>query len=231
MPQPRRGAARAATTRQAAAKNAPRRSYHHGDLRAVLLDQVGRIVKDRGLAQVSIREVARRARVSHAAPAHHFGNKAGLLTAFAAQGFDRLADGVKAGIEAAGATRPPEILEAMGRAYVRFALDNPEHFAIMFPGETLNWEDPEYLRAADRAYGPLIAVVSDAARAGYLTVDPLLVAASAWSLVHGLASLWLSGRLQERTGATDADALAADVSRFFVDSVMRRTPTPGGTAA
>ncbi len=201
-----------------------RRAYHHGDLRAALLAQVGRLVREQGVGEVSLREVARRARVSHGAPAHHFKNKAGLLTAFAVEGYDRLADLVQQATTWSKATSPPERLEVMGRAYIRFALDNPEHFLVMFPGEPLDRTDPEYLRATDRVYGGLTAVVSAAAAEGYLTADPQLAAASAWSLVHGFASLWLSGRLQERTGATDVDGLATMVCRTFVDGVMRRAP-------
>jgi AcrR family transcriptional regulator len=211
-------------------RKAPRRrrsaSYHHGDLRATLLEEAIAIVREHGLEFVSIREVARRARVSHAAPAHHFGNKSGLLTALAAQGYDRLADVMRDAIAGAGATTPQDDLDTMGRAYVAFALDHPEHFAVMFRTEAVNRDDAEYRRATDRAYGPLLDVVTRAAKEGCLDADPLVVGAAAWSLVHGLASLWMSGRLQERTGASDAGAMSAAVTRLFVDSVVRRTPKP-----
>lgn len=197
-----------------------RRDYHHGDLRSALLDSVGRIVRENGPAFVSVREVARRARVSHAAPAHHFRNKSGLLTAFAAQGFDRLADMVAETIAASRASTPPAMLAAMGRAYVRFAIENPEHFAIMFRVELLDAKDPELSRASDRAYDALIATTRAAAVHGYLASDPMVAAASAWALVHGLATLWHSGRLQARTGATDPHALADVVTQLFVTSLM-----------
>lgn len=200
-----------------------RRSYHHGDLRAAVLDEVRRIIREQGVSVVSIREVARRARVSHAAPSHHFGNKAGLLTAFAIQGYDRLADIVQADIAAAGARTPPDALAVMGQGYVRFALENPEHFGVMFPGELINQGDPEYIRATNRCYEPLMDVVSKGSAQGTLSADVALVATSAWSLVHGLASLWLSGRIQSRTGATDAKALATAVTELFVDKMLRRS--------
>lgn len=197
-----------------------RRAYHHGDLRATLLDEVEAIIREQGIGVVSIREVARRARVSHAAPAHHFGNKSGLLTAFAVQGYERLAEMVQAMVAAARATSPPDVLAAMGRAYVTFAVDNPEHFGVMFPGDLLDQQDPAYITASDRCFGPLVDVVRRAEQEGYLMDDPMLVAASAWSIVHGLASLWLSGRVQARTGVVDADAIADAVTRLFVDRVM-----------
>ena len=202
-----------------------RRAYHHGDLRSTLLHKVGRIIREQGVGVVSIREVARRARVSHAAPAHHFGNKSGLLTAFAVQGYERLAQTVEAALASSGATTPPHVLAAMGRAYVTFAVDNPEHFGVMFPGESLDQQDPAYIAASDRCFGPLIDIVRRAEREGYLTDDPMQVAASAWSLVHGLASLWLSGRIQARTGVADADTIAADVTRLFVARVMKSRPS------
>ena len=200
------------------------RAYHHGDLRSTLLDKVERIIREQGVAVVSIREVARRARVSHAAPAHHFGNKSGLLTAFAVQGYERLAETVEAAVASSGATTPPDVLAAMGRAYVTFAVDNPEHFGVMFPGESLDQQDPAYIAASDRCFGPLIDIVRRAEREGYLMDDPMQVAASAWSLVHGLASLWLSGRVQARTGAADAAAIADDITRLFVTRVMKSQP-------
>jgi AcrR family transcriptional regulator len=222
-PRTSRGVERASRRRPGpAARPVRRRDYHHGDLRAALLASVGHIIREQGIAFVSIREVARRTRVSHAAPAHHFRNKSGLLTAFAAQGYDRLADTIRDTIASAGATVPPDVLEAMGRGYVRFALDNREHFGIMFRAELLDQQDDEYIRATDRAFGALRDTVTRATSEGYLQgADPIVIAASAWSLVHGLATLWLSGRMQDRTGASDADALTAAMTRSFVDKMMR----------
>jgi AcrR family transcriptional regulator len=197
-----------------------RRDYHHGDLRTALLDTVGVILREQGPAFVSVREVARRARVSHAAPAHHFRNKSGLLTAFAAQGFDRLADTIAETIAASGASTPPTVLAAMGRAYVRFAVENPEHFAIMFRTELLDSTDAELTRASDRAYDGLVSTTRAAAAGGYTTLEPQLAASAAWALVHGLSTLWLSGRLQARTGDTDPHALADTMTRMFVTSIM-----------
>jgi AcrR family transcriptional regulator len=220
----------AGTARQRRAAPAPARghrprTYHHGDLPSAVLTQVRRIIREQGVTGVSIREVARRARVSHAAPAHHFGNKAGLLTAFAIQGYDILADIVKADIDAAGVTTPPDVLAVMGQAYVRFALENPEHFGIMFPGELVNQHDPEYLRATNRCYRPLMDVVTKGGQRGELSAAPVIVATAAWALAHGLASLWLSGRIQARTGETDAVALARSVTDLFVNRVVRRAPS------
>ncbi len=218
---PTRVAARAARPRPATRAV---RGYHHGDLRSTLLEQVRHIVREQGIGFVSIREVARRADVSHAAPAHHFGSKSGLLTAFAVQGYEQLAVQVRERITDAGAVTPPDVLAVMGQAYVRFAIGHPEHFGIMYPGDGLQHRDADYRRATDGCYGPLMDVIRRAAAEGYLVDDPVVVAAAAWSLVHGLASLWLSGRIQERTGASDPTRMTDGVTRLFVDSVLRRRP-------
>lgn len=205
-----------------ARKRRPRASYHHGDLRNALLAGVRNIVRERGIGGVSLREVARRAKVSHAAPAHHFRNKAALLTAFAGQGYLLLAEEVVAEITASEAEDPATTLEAIGRGYVSFALRNPEHFGMMFRVDALDAGDPDFQAAADSAYSVLSSTVEDAAREGLLPGrDPAEVAVAAWSMVHGFASLWIDGRLADRVAERDPGKLAAAISRLFVDAVMR----------
>ena len=109
-----------------------KRAYHHGDLRSALLDCARRIIHEEGIGKVSLREVARRLGVSHGAPAHHFKNKQALLTALAVQGYERLAETVIAELSASGTSDPRRQLEVIGRAYVRFAVENPDHFGMMF---------------------------------------------------------------------------------------------------
>lgn len=150
-------------------------SYHHGDLRRAMTAAAADAVAERGPAGLSLRELARLAGVSHAAPAHHFGDKAGVLTAVAAEGFALLA----AAVDGAG-----DDLLAAGVAYVRFAVDHPGHFAVMFDRSLLHGDDAE-LRAAEQAAASALenlAPDTDAARA-------------AWSVAHGFASLWLSGAI------------------------------------
>src|SRR5918911_5775186 len=100
-----------------------RDTYHHGDLRAVILAESARIVADKGADAVSLRQLAREAGGSHAAPAHHFTDRRGLFTALAAEGFRLLA-------EALTAARPRFIDAAL--AYVRFAIEHSGHYAVMF---------------------------------------------------------------------------------------------------
>jgi AcrR family transcriptional regulator len=114
------------------------RPYHHGNLRRVVLDAALVEIAERGPMQLSLRELARRAGVSHAAPAYHFGDKTGLPTAVAAEGFERLGDALSEGRDAGG------FLE-IGLAYIRFAVSNPAHFEVMFRPELYRADDPSRL--------------------------------------------------------------------------------------
>jgi AcrR family transcriptional regulator len=200
-----------------------KRPYHHGDLRAALLAAVAPVVGDHGVGHVSVRAVARRLGVTHAAAAHHFGNKTGLLTAFATQGYALLAESVATAITEAAPKNGPDTLEAVGRGYVRFALRHREHFEVMFRLDILEPQQPEFVAASELAYGLLVSTVARCAAEGFLGgLDPELVAVSAWSIVHGLSALWISGRLSERIEETDPDRLAARVSRLYVDRILRQ---------
>src|SRR3979411_2409789 len=168
--------------------------YHHGDLRRVLLEEAVASLRESSPAALSLRDLARRAGVSHAAPAHPFGDKRGLLTAVAAEGFRRLASSLGATYEATG-----DFAE-VGVAYVRFAVDERPYFDVMFRPDLYDPTDPE-LVAARRVswappYGPA-ATVSD---------TPLEAGIAAWSLVHGLATLGLAGNLPPEIGGDLAAA-------------------------
>jgi AcrR family transcriptional regulator len=165
----------------------PTRPYHHGDLRPALLRAAVEAIGQAGPAAMSMREVARQAGVSHAAAAYHFGDKAGLLTAVAAQGYRMLAEELQ---HARDARR--SFLE-VGVAYVRFAVSHRAHFEVMYRPELYRPDDAE-VREARAATAVLLYGTSspDAAR--------LAAGAAAWSLVHGLATLWLNGNLPEQLG-------------------------------
>ena len=203
---------------------APVRGYHHGDLKVALVDAVEQVVQERGVGHVSLRAVARQVGVTHAASAHHFENKAGLLTAFATQGYVQLAGAVLAAIDEAQPVDGPSVLEAVGRGYVRFALANPGRFEVMFRLDLLNADDPDFTAASEGAYSLLVSTITRCQSEGFLgRNDPEVVAVSAWSMVHGLAALWISGRLGERIREKDPIRLADRVSRLYVDSVLRAT--------
>ena len=127
--------------------------YHHGDLRRAVLTAAVEAIDESGPAGISLRDLARRAGVSHAAPAHHFGDKAGLLTALAVEGYDMLADAVIAAHRRTG-----DLVET-GVAYVRFAVDHRAHFEVMFRPDLYRADDPEVRGGGrTRGRGPVAAV-------------------------------------------------------------------------
>jgi AcrR family transcriptional regulator len=198
-----------------------------GNVREALLDSVGQIIHEHGIGFVSLREVARRAKVSHGAPGHYFRNKAGLLTAFATQGYERLAQGVVEAVAASDAKDGPTQLERLGAAYVKYAVSHPEQFTIMFRPATRDNDDPAFLMAREATYGVLLSTLQRCAREGFLEgIDLDLAAVSSWSIMHGLAMLWLSGRLAGRSSSSDPDRMASAVARLFVDAVIRRKLAP-----
>jgi AcrR family transcriptional regulator len=180
------------------------RPYHHGDLRRALLAAAVSAIEESGPAALSLRDLARRAGVSHAAPAHHFGDKAGLLTALAADGYELL----DAALRAAGT----DLLE-VGVAYVRFAVDHRAHFEVMFRPELYRQDDPAVAAARRRTGESLRAGL------GALPTPPIgehadPAALAAWSIVHGFATLWLGGALPPELG-DDAAAAARSVIRLL----------------
>ena len=157
------------------------------DLRPALLRAAVEAIGQAGPAAMSLREVARRAGVSHAAAAYHFGDKAGLLTAVAAQGYRMLTE------ELANARDAGRGFLEVGVAYVRFAVSHRAYFEVMYRPELYRPDDPEVLGA--RAAAAVLLYGTDRPDAGRLAAG-----AAAWSLVHGLATLWLNGNLPEGLG-------------------------------
>src|SRR5947208_12822201 len=128
-----------------------RGAYHHGDLRQQLLGVAEEIILELGVDGFSLREAARRAGVSPAAPAHHFKDARGLLTALATLGFQQFGAALEKA-DAAGGADPGRRLHEQGLAYVRFALEQPARFQLMFRTEKLDTTDQEYTTAARHAY-------------------------------------------------------------------------------
>jgi AcrR family transcriptional regulator len=186
-------------------------AYHHGDLRRALLDAAEALLLESGLEAFSLRECARRADVSHGAPAHHFGDVRGLLTAFATVGFERLVQRMHAGAEAAGADAAQQLL-AVGQAYVGFALDHPAHFRLMFRCDRLDPDDAALKSAGSAAAQALAWALSAALRERGVPEDAMQDRCLlAWSAVHGLATLALDADLHALgvAGRTAPEAAAA----------------------
>lgn len=178
--------------------------YHHGDLRRAVLTAAVAAIGESGPTALSLRDLARRAGVSHAAPAHHFGDKAGVLTAIAAEGYQLLADALAAAEQETGDFRE------VGVAYVRFAIDHRAHFEVMHRPELYHADDPSVLAASERSakalYGGVRALTS-----GGADPDVLVNGIAAWSLVHGFATLWLNKALPAELG-DDPDAAARAIA-------------------
>lgn len=170
------------------------RSYHHGNLKQALLEASLDLIRKAGPSAFTLREVARRAGVSHNAPYRHFRDKEELLAALAAEGFDRLTAAMtKAAESGSGAM---ERFRLSGRGYVEFALRYPQHFAVMFD---IPWRFdlyPQTRVAGERAFGTLVGYVDACQAEGVLPAgDAKPYALLAWSMVHGVAKLAISGRL------------------------------------
>ena len=177
--------------------------YHHGTLRAALIDATESLLAEKGSEGFSLREVARRAGVSPAAPSHHFGDASGLLTAVATLGFHGLAEALRAG-EARGGSDPRARLREQGIAYVGFAMRFPGRFRLMFR-DALRHDDTELHRAGNAAF----LVLEDGVRLalGIAPGKPLpargwTALLSLWSVVHGFAHLSIAGRFDPLCGGT-----------------------------
>jgi AcrR family transcriptional regulator len=163
------------------------RPYHHGNLRPALLAAAIEEIEESGPAAMSLRGVARRAGVTHAAAAYHFGDRKGLLTAIAAEGFGLVADALREAHERTGS-----FLE-VGVAYVRFAVTHRAHFEVMYRPELYNRDDAALVRARAAAAALLYgSEVPD--------TEHLAEGVAAWSIVHGVATLWLNGNLPPQLG-------------------------------
>jgi AcrR family transcriptional regulator len=160
--------------------------YHHGDLRSAVLAAAAEVIARDGADQLSLRSIAVELGVSHTAPRHHFGSREGVFTALACEGYDRLADA----LEEAAANGD---FAAVGVAYVLFAVNHPGHFAVMHRPELVAGANADLQRAEQRTATQLNA---GARTHGGGSADAIAVASiAAWSLVHGMATLTLSGAL------------------------------------
>src|SRR4051794_28784840 len=197
-------------------------TYHHGDLRRALLTAAEEAITENGVAALSMRDLARRAGVSHTAPTHHFHDKAGLLTAFAIEGFEQLAKALATSRLASNS------MVEMGVTYLRFAVTRRAMFEVMFRTDLYHPNDPGLLAARAKAADALYAAVTDLpdglaqppagsaadggaghpvdqaarpAKPGVAETAPPEVRTAglaAWSMAHGFATLWLTGAFPDR---------------------------------
>jgi len=198
----------------------PQRPYHHGNLRDTLLQGALRAIAELGPAAFTLREVARRAGVSHNAPYRHFRDKDALLAAVAAQGFRELTHAMR---EAAKPqSNALDKLKQSGLAYVAFAVRRPEHFTVMFDAPVCSKDDPEYVRASEESFNTLVTFIRNCQQEGQLpTGNTMERALYAWSLVHGIAKLAVAGRFPFQSKAA-----MMKFAKFAIDeSVQNHLPT------
>jgi AcrR family transcriptional regulator len=177
-------------------KDGAPRPYHHGDLRAALIAAAEAELAERGIEAFSLRSVAKRAGVSHAAPAHHFGDAAGLLTALAAEGFRQFLATQHAREARAGGTAEEQLLAA-GLGYVEFAAARPTLFRLIFSSERPDFDDPDLSAAAQAAFGHLVAQVQAlSGRDPHGDAAAMVDVVGLWAVAHGLGDLLASKRLQ-----------------------------------
>ncbi|HEX4381592.1 MAG TPA: TetR/AcrR family transcriptional regulator [Myxococcales bacterium] len=171
------------------------------DLRRAILDASLALASEGGVGALSMREVARRAHVTHGAPYHHFKDRSAILAALAAEGFALLTKEMLSAMkdEDRGSVAR---FEACGRGYFRFALRHPAHMKLMFRPELANpTEHPEVDQAACASMQVLVDCVIECQKAGNAPAgDPMPLVVTSWSTVHGLAALWLDGPLCRMKG-------------------------------
>jgi AcrR family transcriptional regulator len=187
--------------------------YHHGDLRRALLDEALRTIRTNGVEALTLRTAGKKLGVSRSALYRHFADKEALLAAVATEGFRMLREDLVKAWQRAGRGRTG--FDAMGMAYVGFAIANPSHYRVMFGRAVIGKEqhgDPDLLREGHGAFQVLVDAIIEQQRDGLVRMDdPRQLAQFIWATVHGVAMLAIDGRLgQEQTDSRD-------VTRFAVD--------------
>jgi AcrR family transcriptional regulator len=203
---------------------AKKKGYHHGNLRASLLEAARQVLASEGADALSLREVARRAGVTHAAPYRHFPDKESLLAAIAEEGFRGLTSAIIAAVDE-GKDEPVQRVLSAGRGYIRFAVSHPHHYRLMFGRHLENWDEHPALKEAGKAaFGKLVELIAEAQAAKRIRPgNPTVFAGACWSMSHGLAMGFLDGifemdelavteEQQETFAATVFEALAYGVA-------------------
>jgi AcrR family transcriptional regulator len=172
----------------------PANRYHHGDLRRALLEEAVRTIEHEGVAGLTLRAVGERLRVSRTALYRHFADKSALLAAVAGDGFAMLRESLVAAWDGDG--RGAAGFDAMGLAYVDFALAHPSHYRVMFGAFQANGQGEPLEREAQSAFQVLVDAIVEQQHAGLVRGDdPPLLAQYIWSVVHGVAMLAIDGHL------------------------------------
>jgi AcrR family transcriptional regulator len=197
--------------------------FHHGNLRQALIDGALLILGKEGAGAITLREVARRAGVTHAAPYRHFDGKEALLAAVAEEGFLQL----KADIESVvpGPGDALDRLQRFGEAYIRFALKNPAHYRLMYGPEFAHRAAHPALQTASRdAFAMIVGAVRDSqAERVVRDGDPVQLALTTWSMVHGLSQLMMDRQLEDAgVGKSQHDGVIRLAMAVVREGIARR---------
>lgn len=211
-----------------------RDAYHHGNLRQALVETAVRTIRERGVDALTLRDVGAALRVSRTALYRHFADKDALLAAVATEGFRAFRVALSAAWEGAGRGRAG--LVAQGHAYLRFAIDNPSHYRVMFGGFVDKTSTgTELATESEAAFGVLVNALVELQQTGVVGAgDPLDQALFVWSSVHGAAMLAISGLLSH-DGRESSVAAAAVVPHIVTaleaPAAPRATPEPRATSS
>lgn len=199
----------------------PRRRYHHGDLRRALVEEALRTIRSDGVGALTLRGVGQTLGVSRTAMYRHFTDKAALLAAVAREGFRTFRLQLLEAWERGGGGG--EGFEAMGIAYVRFAVANPSHYRVMFGGFVVGHPDAELVKEAAGAFLVLVDAIRSLQLQGLMRADdPLQLARFIWAVVHGIAMLVIDGQLH------GADADPERLARFAIERLRTGVAPPPG---
>jgi AcrR family transcriptional regulator len=206
-------------------------AYHHGNLRRALLEEAAKAIQEGGVGDLSLRDLARRAGVSHGAPARHFSDKAALLTALATDALERFQAALLGGMAEAGDSALDRH-RAIGMGYVRFAVEHPAYFRLMTSRRDFFEADAEFDAAYKRLFETIREATVAAQQEGWATgSDPDDLLLLSWSVVHGFAMLWVEGGIQDYFGSIGPEAaLAAVIDIVYAAGAGDGSPGVASTA-
>lgn len=205
-----------------------RTTYHHGDLRNALIQAALELIAEHGVEGFTLRDCAKQAGVSVAAPYRHFEDRDDLLAAVAADCMQRLGDAMDRAVEAAGEVDPLSVFRATGIAYVRFAVEHPAHFRVMYLPQVMARMPAEVGKALASWGEEMTAKLAAAQKDGHLAALPLeTIMLAAGAITHGLAHMIVDD--VDGLGALDPDAaakLAVDVTAVLGFGLLPRAQSP-----
>lgn len=195
-------------------------SYHHGDLRRALVDEALRTIDRHGVAALTLRSIGEHLGVSRTALYRHFADKPALLAAVGREGFRLLRETLTDAWEKNGRGRAG--FEAMGLAYVQFAVGHPAHYRVMFGGFIESCaKDDEFVAEARAAFQVLVDALVEQQRAGLVRADdPVLLARLIWSIVHGISMLVIDGQLR------GSDERGEALNRYAIERIRDAIKVP-----